>query len=103
MVKKQKELPGMERPTIKELDDAMERVFAAAEAQKKAKKELDDAKLHLVEVAKKHRQTVYRDETASLVLVLEDGPTKVKVTKVGDASGSEDEESEEEGDDADLN
>jgi hypothetical protein len=94
MAKKQKELPGMERPTIKELDAALEDFAVKEAALKLAKKASDDAKLKLVEVARKHGQLIYRDESASppLTLVLTDGPTKVKVTRSNTTGAAVDEE-----------
>jgi len=93
MARKQGELAGMERPTIKEVDDAAEAYHAAMKKRIKlgAKEKL--AKVTLIAVMEKNNITAYSDQTVNppLDVVLVPGKTGVKVT----ARGEEEEKEEE--------
>jgi hypothetical protein len=66
--KKQADLPGMERKTIREVNDAAE------------------AKQALISAMQKHELSVYRDDSASppLVVTLVEGKVNVKVALESD-------------------
>lgn len=86
MARKQKELPGMEKPTIKELDTAAEEYREKMLKRKKAGEAEKTAKSALIAAMKKHGQDVYRDEsvTPALVVVLVPGEDGVKVTEANE-------------------
>jgi len=82
--KKQGELPGMERPTIKELDTAAEHYVEKRDARMEASVTEKEAKDTLIAVMKKHKVDIYRDESANLVVTLVPGKDGVKVTEAQD-------------------
>lgn len=94
MARKQKELPGLERQTIKELDVAIETYNETRNAWVAAREKVQTAKAQLIQVAKAHQVTTYRDETADppLVLTLTEREDAVKVTEM--APDLDDEEAE---------
>jgi hypothetical protein len=94
---KQTELPGVERETIPELDAALELYVEKRDARVAALVEEKAAKAKLLEVARTHGKTIYRDETAQppLVLTLTERDAVLKVTAVGDGSEAEEDEGEE--------
>lgn len=83
--KKQTELPGIEKPTIKELDVLLEEYAVKAADLSRLRVEIGQLKEKILETAEKHKVTTYRDETAvpPLVLVISPGATKVKVKPSG--------------------
>jgi hypothetical protein len=95
---KQAELPGTERKTIAELDAAMEHYAEKRDAWVSARTEVQAAKEKLVQLAKAHGVTIYRDETANppLVLTLTERDAAVKVTAAAGAGAID--EADDEGD-----
>lgn len=69
-VPKQGELDGMESASIKELDTLMEELHAKSASLSRLRTEVGDLKVKLIQTAKKHGVTSYRDETAVPPLVL---------------------------------
>lgn len=84
MARKQKELPGLERQSIKELDVAIETYNEHRNAWVAAREKVQAAKAQLIQVAKEHKVTTYRDETADppLVLTLTERDDVVKVVEM---------------------
>lgn len=80
-VPKQGELDGMESASIKELDTLMEELHAKSASLSRLHTEVGDLKVKLIQTAKKHGVTSYRDETAvpPLVLTLKTREDSVKV------------------------
>lgn len=79
--KKQTELPGMERQTIQEVNDAAEAYVDARDERMALTEKEVTAKDALIRAMQKHELTVYRDETASppLVVTIVEGKVNVKV------------------------
>jgi len=90
--KKQTELPGMERKTVKELDDAAEAYVEQRDARMVLSVKEKDAKDALIAVMKKHGLDVYKDATANLRVTLVPGKDGVKVTE--DDGGEEEPDAE---------
>ncbi len=92
MAKKQTELPGIERPAIKELDEALEAYAEKSQKSWELRRELDQLKARIVDLGKQHKLTSYRNSTAMppLVLTLKASELKVKV-KVKAEGGTVDE------------
>jgi hypothetical protein len=88
MARKQVELPGMERESIKELDAAIETYNEHRNEWVAAREKVQASKAVLVQLAKTHNVTVYRDETADppLVLTLTERDATVKVTEMAASS-----------------
>lgn len=80
-VPKQGELDGMESASIKELNTLMEELHAKSASLSRLRTEVGDLKVKLIQTAKKHGVTSYRDETAvpPLVLTLKTREDSVKV------------------------
>lgn len=80
-VPKQGELDGMESASIKDLDTLMEELHAKSASLSRLRTEVGDLKVKLIQTAKKHGVTSYRDETAvpPLVLTLKTRENSVKV------------------------
>lgn len=98
---KQTELPGVEKPSIKELDAAIELYAEKRDAWVSARTEVQAAKAKLLELAAKHEVTIYRDDTASppLVMTLKTREAQLKVVAVGTgAAFDEGDEGDEGGD-----
>lgn len=83
MARKQKSLPGMERKTIKELDDAGEAYKEVRDERIACTEKEVTAKQGLIAVMKKHKVQVYKDMEATppLVFTLQPGKDNVKVTE----------------------
>ena len=88
---RQKELSGVERETIKEIDDAAEAYVEARDKRMALTKKEVDAKDALIAVMRTHRRKVYKDENASppLVVTLKDGKATVKVQTADGVPGGE--------------
>lgn len=83
MAKRQQEIPGTERKSIKEVDDAAEVYRNARDARMKKSKVEKEKKSDLVNVMLKHGLSVYRDDNAVPPLVVSvDVKHNVKVTNV---------------------
>lgn len=97
-VPKQGELDGMESASIKELDTLMEELHAKSASLSRLRTEVGDLKVKLIQTAKKHGVTSYRDETAvpPLVLTLKTREDSVKVA-VAEGVTVEDDEGDDEG------
>lgn len=79
--KRQTEIPGTERKSIKEVDDAAEVYRAAMLARMKKGKTEKEKKDDLIKVMKKHGLNVYKDDNAVPPLVISLNSTdSVKVT-----------------------
>lgn len=98
-MRKQKELPGIEKETIGEIDDAAETYQAAKKKRMKLTEKEVEAKDALIAVMKKHKRTAYRDEKVNppLTVILKPGKDGVKVSEEG--GEDEGEEGEEDGTD----
>ena len=93
MAKRQGEIPGTERKTVKEIDDAAEAYLEARDKRMKLSEKEKVAKDALISVMKKHSVTVYRDDQVSppLVVTLVPGKDGVQVRAAedeGDGEGS---------------
>jgi hypothetical protein len=88
MAKKQLEVPGTERKTNKEIDDAAEGYVEARDKRMKLGEKEKAAKDSLIAVMKKHGVNVYKDESAGLIVMLQvkDG---VKVSAAEDVEPEE--------------
>lgn len=97
MARKQKALPGMEAPTIVELDDAAEAYVEARDKRMKLTEKEKVAKDALIMVMKKHNKEVYKDGTVSppLVVHLLPGKDGVKVDRADDTANEEKDDSTE--------
>lgn len=97
-VPKQGELDGMESASIKELDTLMEELHAKSASLSRLRTEVGDLKVKLIQTAKKHGVTSYRDETAvpPLVLTLKTRADSVKVA-VAEGVAVEADEGDDEG------
>lgn len=102
-VPKQGELDGMESASIKELDTLMEELHAKSASLSRLRTEVGDLKVKLIQTAKKHGVTSYRDETAvpPLVLTLKTREDSVKVA-VAEGVAVEADEGDDEGDEEPL-
>ncbi len=70
MGKKQLEIAGTERKTVKEIDDAAEAYVDARDKRMKLTEKEKIAKDALVSVLKKHNLEVYRDDAANPPVVV---------------------------------
>ena len=79
--KKQSELPGLEKPTHKELDTLMEEHAALATTLGETRQRMGELAEQMMKKAVELKLTVYRHETAvpPLVLTVTEGKTKLKV------------------------
>lgn len=98
-VPKQGELDGMESASIKELDTLMEELHAKSASLSRLRTEVGDLKAKLIQTAKKHGVTSYRDETAvpPLVLTLKTREDSVKVAVAEGVAVETDEGDDDEG------
>lgn len=98
-VPKQGELDGMESASIKELDTLMEELHAKSASLSRLRTEVGDLKVKLIQTAKKHGVTSYRDETAvpPLVLTLKTREDSVKVAVAEGVAVETDEGDDDEG------
>ena len=94
MAKKQKDLPGMERKRIKEIDTAAEDLHAKNKKYAKAGEAVKTSKQALIAAMKKHGVEVYKDEsvTPALVVNVTLGKENVKVKQEGAEDDDEDED-----------
>jgi hypothetical protein len=83
MAKKQLKIPGTETKSIKEIDDAAESYIIERDKRMKLTKKEVDAKVTLIEVMKKHKLTVYKDDDSDppVVITLTAGKDQIKVTQ----------------------
>jgi len=97
--KKQTELPGMEKPTHKELDTLMEEHAALATQLGETRQRMGELSEQMMAKARELKLSVYRNETAvpPLVLTVTEGTAKVKVKPAGAVSVDEAEADEEGG------
>lgn len=82
---RQKELTGIEKESIKEIDDAAEAYEDVRDRRMALTKEEVERQRALVEAMRRHKRRVYRDDTASppLLVTLTETEVKVKVKRVG--------------------
>lgn len=92
MSKKQLQVPGTERPTVKEIDDAAEAYVEQRDKRMKLSEKEKAAKDALIGAMKKHALTIYRDDSHSppLVVYLTTGEDKVKVEAADELADDED-------------
>ena len=97
--KKQTELPGLERPTHKELDTLMEEHAALATTLGETRQRMGELAEQMLAKATELKLTVYRHETAvpPLVLTVTPGETKLKVSPAKGAVSVDGAEADEEG------
>lgn len=90
MAKRQMEVPGTERKHIKEVVDAASGYEDARDKRMKLTEKEASAKESLIEVMKKHKLTVYRDDEAvpPILVTLKPGKDAIKVERleVGDGA-----------------
>lgn len=79
--KKQTELPGLEKPTHKELDTLMEEHAALASQLGETRQRMGELAEQMMAKARELKLSVYRNETAvpPLVLTVTEGEAKLKV------------------------
>jgi hypothetical protein len=89
--KKQADLPGMERKTIREVNDAAEAYVDVRDERMKLTEKEVEAKQALISAMQKHELSVYRDDSASppLVVTLVEGKVNVKVALSDDGGPEE--------------
>jgi hypothetical protein len=87
--KRQLEIKGTERTTIKEVDTAVEAYVEARDERMKLTDREVEAKEALIAVMRNHKLTVYTDENAvpPLVITLIPGEDKVKVRRAEEEEG----------------
>lgn len=85
-MKKQKELPGMERKTIKEVDDAAEHYVDVRDERMALTEKETAAKDALIDVMKRNKLKVYKNDSTvpALTVILTEGDFNVKVQKAKD-------------------
>lgn len=86
---KQAEIPGTERPKVAEVGAAAEAYVDARDKRMKLTDKEKGAKDALVAVMKKHSLSVYRDDSASLVVTLVQGKDGVKVETIDEPGEDE--------------
>lgn len=92
---RQAEIPGTERPRIKEVDDAAEAYVVQRDKRMKLSKKEKEAKTALISVMEKHKIEVYRDTEADLLVTVSE-VTNVKVEKLKAEETADETEAEEE-------
>jgi len=93
MAKRQQEIPGTERKSIKEVDDAAEVYRTARDVRIKKSKIEKEKKNDLVQVMVKHGLSVYRDDNAvPPIVVTVTTKQDVKVTNVEGEEVEQDED-----------
>lgn len=92
MARKQKDLPGMERKRVEEIDTAAEDLHSKNKKYAKAGEAVKSSKQALIALMKKHGVDVYKDEsvTPALIVNVTLGKENVKVKQEGDDSDEED-------------
>lgn len=93
---RQKELAGVERESVKEIEAAAESYVDVRDKRMKLTTKEVEAKATLIEVMRRNKRTVYRDDNASppLLITLKEGAASVKVTRVDGVDGGEGDEDE---------
>lgn len=83
MAKRQKALPGLEKETIGEVDTAAEAYVKERDKRMTMTEKEVAAKDKLIEVMRKHKLTIYKDDNAEppLIVTLTDGKPVIKVTR----------------------
>ena len=91
MARRQVELVGMERKSVKEINDAAEAYVEARDKRMKLTEKEKEAKDALIAAMVKHSLGVYRDDEANppLVVTLLPGKDNVKVATAGDDLGED--------------
>lgn len=82
MAKRQLEIAGTERKTVKVIDDAAEKYVDARDAKNKAAAAEKLAKDALVAAMREHKVNIYRDVAANLVVTIVPGKDNVKVQEL---------------------
>ena len=97
--KKQTELPGLEKPTHKELDMLMEEHAALATTLGETRQRMGELSEQMMAKARELKLSVYRNETAvpPLVLTVTEGTAKLKVKPAVGAVTVDEAEVDEEG------
>lgn len=97
--KKQTELPGLEKPTHKELDTLMEEHAALASTLGETRQRMGELAEQMLAKAIELKLSVYRNETAvpPLVLTVTEGTAKLKVKPAVGAVVVDEAEADEEG------
>lgn len=97
---RQKDLPGIERKTIEEVDVAAEAYEAARDERMACSESETVAKQALIAVMQKHKLKVYRDENADppLVVTIEKPDPTVKVKRMPTPLQAQEDENDEESD-----
>lgn len=90
--KKQLQIPGTERKSVKEIDDAAAEYVDVRDRRVSLSADEKVAKQALIEVMKKHGVSVYRDDEADMVVTVIAGKDGVKVTEAEPEAGPIDEE-----------
>jgi hypothetical protein len=97
MAKNQLPIPGTERKSIAEIDDAAEAYVKERDKRVKQSEREVDAKQALIAVMQKHKVEVYKDPSADppLIVTVTPGKPGVKVTEAPDDDEPEDDGPEE--------
>ena len=87
--KRQTQIPGTERETIKEVNAAAEEYVEARDERMGLTEREVQAKQHLLEVMKENKLTIYRDDNATppLLVTITPGEDKIKVSRVEEEDG----------------
>lgn len=93
---RQKELVGVEKESVKEIEAAAEAYVDVRDKRMKLTTKEVEAKATLIEVMRRNKRTVYRDDNAAppLLVTLKEGTVSVKVTRVDGVDGGEGDEDE---------
>jgi hypothetical protein len=91
MGKRQMKIPGTEQRAIKEIDAAAERYVEARDARMELTEKEVELRDRLVDLMRKHKLEVYRDDDAAppLLVLLIVGKDKVKVRRESDEAEAE--------------
>lgn len=83
MGRKQGELPGLERKVVKEINTAAEAYVSARDKRMQLTEKESEAKQALLDVMKKHKTEIYRDDDVNppLVITVLPGKDNVKVAE----------------------
>ena len=90
---KQRELAGMERPKIQELEDKGEVYERAVRAHKRSTDKLKADKQALLDAMQKHGVSSYRTDDGKIFSVA-DGTPKISISDAPDASDDDDTDAE---------
>ena len=75
-------LPGTQTKAIRELDAAISLYVDARDARMKKSTPEKEAKTKLIELMKKHKVEVYKDQESGRIVTLKHGDDSIKVTDV---------------------